>query len=51
MERLDRIAAACFKRGIYIHLDLVDSRPWAADTGMADWEALSITHPELVQKP
>ena len=41
MERLDRIAVACFKRGIYIHLDLVDSRPWAADTGMADWEALS----------
>ncbi len=43
MERLDRLAAACFKRGIYIHLDLVDSRPWAADTGMADWEALSKT--------
>ena len=41
MDRLDRLAAACFKRGIYIHLDLVDSRPWTADTGMADWEALS----------
>jgi hypothetical protein len=41
IDRLDRLAAACFKRGIYIHLDLLDSRPWTEDTGMPGWEELS----------
>lgn len=43
IDRLDRLAAACFKRGIYIHLDLLDSRPWTEDTGMPDWAELSKT--------
>jgi hypothetical protein len=41
IARLDRLAAACFKRGIYIHLDLVDSRPWTEDVGMPGWDELS----------
>ena len=41
MERLDRLAAACIKHGIYIYLDCVDSRPWTADVGMPGWEELA----------
>lgn len=44
IDRLDRLAAACFKRGIYIHLDLLDSRPWTADTGMPGWDELAKAH-------
>lgn len=44
IDRLDRLAAACFKRGIYIHLDLVDSRPWTEDTNMPGWEELAKAH-------
>ena len=40
IDRLDKLAAACFKRGIYIHLDLVDSRPLTEDVGMPGWEEL-----------
>lgn len=47
IDRLDRLAAACFRRGIYIHLDLVDSRPWTEDTGMPGWEDLSKAHTQV----
>lgn len=47
IDRFDRIAAACFKRGIYVHLDLVDQRPWTEDTGMPGWDELVKAHNHL----
>ncbi len=44
MDRFDKLAAALVKRGIYLYLDIVDSRPWTADTGMLDWEELAKVH-------
>ncbi|MDF3128463.1 cellulase family glycosylhydrolase [Kiritimatiellaeota bacterium B1221] len=37
---LDKVMKAFIDRGIYIYLDLIDSRGWTAEVGMEDWEAL-----------
>ncbi len=37
---LDKVMKAFIDRGIYIYLDLIDSRGWTAEVGIEDWEAL-----------
>lgn len=37
---IDKVSKAFIDRGIYIYLDLVDSRGWTEEVGLADWEAL-----------
>ncbi|HBR95747.1 MAG TPA: hypothetical protein DEA90_16440 [Opitutae bacterium] len=37
---IDKLSKAFIDRGIYIYLDLVDSRGWTEEVGMEDWKAL-----------
>tara|TARA_R100000027_G_scaffold2734_2_gene2655 strand:+ start:2215 stop:6240 length:4026 start_codon:yes stop_codon:yes gene_type:complete len=37
---IDKVSKAFIDRGIYIYLDLIDSRGWTEEVGIEDWEAL-----------
>ncbi|OGV55550.1 MAG: hypothetical protein A2X45_01920 [Lentisphaerae bacterium GWF2_50_93] len=41
MDRLDKLAAELYKRGIYVYMDFVDSRSFMSEDGLEDWEALN----------
>lgn len=41
MDKLDRLAAELFKRGVYVYLDFVDFRSFQAEDGFEDWEELN----------
>jgi len=59
MDRLDRMAAELFKRGIYVYFDFCDSRPLLSEDGIDDlrgatdfkdggWKGL-FPHPKIVE--
>lgn len=41
MVLLDKVMKAFIDRGIYIYLDVVDSRGWTEEVGIEDWEQLA----------
>jgi hypothetical protein len=41
MDRLDRFAAELFKRGVYVYVDLLDSRILTEEIGLKDWKELA----------
>lgn len=58
MDRLDKLASELFKRGIYVYVDLVDSRSVLEETGLDDWQELQklqtgwkglFPHPKIVE--
>lgn len=40
MDKLDRLAAELYKRGVYIYLDFVDFRSFLPEDGFGDWQEL-----------
>ena len=59
IDRLDKLAAELYKRGIYVYVDLVDDRAALAEDGLEDWEGLKkagnggwkglFPHPKIVE--
>ncbi len=57
MDRLDKLAAELFKRGIYVYMDFVDSRPLLPEDGLEDIESMKgnagwkgvFPHPKIVE--
>lgn len=43
IDRLDHLAAELIKRGIYLYVDCVDSRPYSPDMEMPGWQELAKT--------
>jgi hypothetical protein len=59
MDKLDKLASELFKRGVYIYVDLVDSRVMTEAEGFEDWKELAkvggegwkglFPHPKIVE--
>ena len=59
IDRLDKLAAELYKRGIYVYVDLVDDRGALAEDGLENWEGLKkagnggwkglFPHPKIVE--
>jgi hypothetical protein len=41
MDKLDRLAAELYKRGVYVYLDFVDFRSFLPEDNIEDWEELN----------
>ena len=41
IDRYDRLVAALIKRGVYLYVDMVDSRGWTDELGLDGWQDLA----------